>query len=79
MQGLASRTCAFLHHEAAGGVVLLAAAAAALLLSNSPLVWAYDALLHTPVSIRIGDFAIDKPLLLWINDGLMPFSFSSLA
>jgi len=75
MQGLASRTSAFLHHEAAGGVVLLAAAAAALLLSNSPLVWAYDALLHTAVSIRIGDFAIDKPLLLWINDGLMAIFF----
>jgi Na+:H+ antiporter, NhaA family len=75
MQGLASRAGAFLQHEAAAGIVLLAAAAAALLLSNSPLAWAYDGLLHTPVSVRIGDFAIDKPLLLWINDGLMAIFF----
>ena len=75
MPCLSSRTSAFLHHEAAGGIVLLAAAAVALLLSNSPLVWAYDALLHTPVSVRFGDFAIDKPLLLWINDGLMAIFF----
>jgi Na+:H+ antiporter, NhaA family len=75
MPGLSSRTSAFLHHEAAGGIVLLAAAAVALLLSNSPLVWAYDAILHTPVSVRFGDFAIDKPLLLWINDGLMAIFF----
>src|SRR5262245_14374950 len=75
LQGLTSRTSAFLHHEAAGGIVLFAAAAVALLLSNSPLVWTYDALLHTPVSVRFGDFAIDKPLLLWINDGLMAIFF----
>jgi Na+:H+ antiporter, NhaA family len=35
----------------------------------------YDALLRTPVSVRIGAFAIDKPLLLWINDGLMAIFF----
>ena len=66
---------AFLRHEAAGGVVLLAAAILALVLNNSPLAWAYEALLDTPVSIRIGGFAIDKPLLLWINDGLMAIFF----
>ena len=75
MQGLTGRADAFLRHEAAGGIVLLAAALVALLLSNSPLVWAYDALLHTPVSVRIGTLSIDKPLLLWINDGLMAIFF----
>ena len=75
MQVFNGRTDAFLRHEAAGGIVLLAAAVVALLLSNSPLAWAYDALLHTPVSVRIGAFAIDKPLLLWINDGLMAIFF----
>ncbi len=75
MQGFPSRADAFFSHEAAGGIVLLAAAVLALLLSNSPLAWAYDALLHTPVSVRIGTFAIDKPLLLWINDGLMAVFF----
>jgi Na+:H+ antiporter, NhaA family len=75
MQALKDRTRAFLRHEAAGGIVLLAAAVVALLLSNSPLAWAYDALLQTPVSVRIGTFSIDKPLLLWINDGLMAVFF----
>jgi Na+:H+ antiporter, NhaA family len=75
MQGSTSRASAFLHHEAAGGIVLVAAAVVALLLSNSRMAWAYDALLHTPVSVRIGAFAIDKPLLLWINDGLMAIFF----
>ena len=75
MPGLTGRASAFLQHEAAGGIVLLVSAAVALLLSNSPLAWTYDALLNTPVSVRIGDFAIDKPLLLWINDGLMAIFF----
>ena len=75
MQGLKGRADAFLRHEAAGGAVLLAAAVLALLLSNSPLAWAYDALLNTPGSVRIGTLAIDKPLLLWINDGLMAIFF----
>jgi NhaA family Na+:H+ antiporter len=75
MQGIKGRADAFLRHEAAGGVVLLAAAVVALLLSNSPFAWAYDALLNTPGSIRIGALSIDKPLLLWINDGLMAVFF----
>jgi NhaA family Na+:H+ antiporter len=64
-----------LHHEAAGGVLLMAAAATAMVLDNSPLAWLYDALLATPVAIQIGSLAIDKPLLLWINDGLMAIFF----
>ena len=74
-QGATGRADAFFRHEAAGGIVLLAAAIMALILANSPLSWGYDALLHTPVSIRIGALAIDKPLLLWINDGLMAIFF----
>jgi NhaA family Na+:H+ antiporter len=75
MQDFNGRALAFLRHEAAGGIVLLVAAVLALLVSNSPLAWTYDALLHTPMSVRIGTFAIDKPLLLWINDGLMAVFF----
>jgi hypothetical protein len=52
MQGFKDRVDAFLRHEAAGGIVLLAAAVVALLLSNSPLAWAYDAILNTPGSKR---------------------------
>jgi Na+:H+ antiporter, NhaA family len=66
---------AFFENECAGGVVLMLAAASAVILSNSPLNWIYDALLDTPVVIRIGGLEIDKPLVLWINDGLMAVFF----
>jgi NhaA family Na+:H+ antiporter len=66
---------AFFNHEAAGGLVLVAAAAAALIVANSGMAWLYDGLLDTPVSVRIGALALDKPLLLWINDGLMAVFF----
>ena len=66
---------AFFQHEAAGGIVLMAAAALALILDNSPLNWLYDMLLSTPVAIQIGALEINKPLLLWINDGLMAIFF----
>lgn len=65
----------FLRLEAASGLILILAAAAALLLSNSPLAWLYDALLATPLQIRLGALDIAKPLLLWINDGLMAVFF----
>ncbi|MEM1371247.1 MAG: Na+/H+ antiporter NhaA, partial [Pseudomonadota bacterium] len=62
-------------HEAAGGALLLAAAIAALILANSGLAAAYAAFLDIPVTFRIGQLIIDKPLLLWINDGLMAIFF----
>jgi Na+:H+ antiporter, NhaA family len=65
----------FMRLEAASGIVLLAAAILALVISNTPLSWLYDALLDTPIEIRLGEFALGKPLLLWINDGLMAVFF----
>jgi len=66
---------AFFEHQAAGGIVLMLAAVLALGLDNSPLAWAYDALLKTPVVVQIGALELNKPLLLWINDGLMAIFF----
>ena len=65
----------FLKLEAAGGLLLMAAAVLALIFSNSPLRHAYDDLLKIPVELRFGSFVIAKPLLLWINDGLMAIFF----
>ena len=65
----------FLRLESAGGLLLAATAALALICSNTPLRAAYDALLNIPVEVRFGSFAIAKPLLLWINDGLMAIFF----
>ena len=54
---------------------MIAAAALALIINNSPLSWLYNAFLETPVEARIGALHIAKPLLLWINDGLMALFF----
>lgn len=43
--------------------------------ANSFLAPWYQLLLDTPVEIRIGALEIAKPLLLWINDGLMAIFF----
>lgn len=65
----------FLRLESAGGLMLMAATAVALVAANSPLAGPYAALLDLPLEFRIGGFAIAKPLLLWINDGLMAVFF----
>ena len=65
----------FLSLEAAGGVILVLAAVVAMLMANSPLDDIYDAFRDMPVSIRFGALEIAKPLLLWINDGLMAVFF----
>ncbi|MEN8179525.1 MAG: Na+/H+ antiporter NhaA [Pseudomonadota bacterium] len=65
----------FMRLESASGILLLIAAVLAMLAENSPLNTYYDALLGTPVEIRIGELAIAKPFLLWINDGLMAVFF----
>ncbi|HXF66117.1 MAG TPA: Na+/H+ antiporter NhaA, partial [Burkholderiales bacterium] len=61
----------FLALEAAGGILLAAAAALAMLLANSPLASLYGAFLDTRIEVRVGTLEIAKPLLLWVNDGLM--------
>ena len=70
-----SRIKEFFHWEAAGGLVLVAASMAAILIANSPLSGFYGWFLDVPGAVRIGDFEIAKPLLLWINDGLMAIFF----
>ncbi len=65
----------FLRLEAAGGLVLMMAAALALVVANSPLATGYAALLDLPLEIRLGAVGLAKPLLLWINDGLMAVFF----
>ncbi len=65
----------FLKLEAASGIILLFAAVLALICANSFLAQYYDSLITLPVEVRVGTFAIDKPLLLWINDGLMAIFF----
>ncbi len=65
----------FLNLESASGILLIIATILALIFANTGLSVYYDLLLSTPVQIRIGELIVDKPLLLWINDGLMAVFF----
>ena len=65
----------FLRLESAGGILLMVAAAAGLVLANTRAEGVYHSLLGTPVEIRIGALVVAKPLILWINDGLMAVFF----
>ena len=65
----------FLKLESASGILLMIAAAAAMAVANSPAQALYQALFEVPVEVRIGALQIAKPLLLWINDGLMAVFF----
>lgn len=62
-------------HDASGGVLLVIAACLAMLMANSGLSALYTDFLSTPVVFKFGAFYIDKPLLLWVNDGLMAIFF----
>ncbi|MCB9206858.1 MAG: Na+/H+ antiporter NhaA [Ignavibacteriales bacterium] len=65
----------FLKMESSGGIILMIATVLAIIAANSPIESIYNLLLSTPVEIRIGALEIAKPLLLWINDGLMAVFF----
>lgn len=66
---------AFFRLESAGGLLLMFSAMLAVVFANTSLIHYYDLLLSTPVEIRVGALEIAKPLLLWINDGLMAVFF----
>lgn len=65
----------FFEDESAGGIMLIVATLLAMVVANSPLQQYYDKLVEIPMGIYAGDFEISKPLLLWINDGLMALFF----
>lgn len=65
----------FIRKESSSGIVLMIVTLLALLCQNSFLTDFYTHFLHTPVQISFGTFGIAKPLLLWINDGLMAIFF----
>ena len=57
------------------GLALATSAILALIFANSGLSGVYSAILGFPIHVAIGDFAIAKPLRLWVNDGLMAIFF----
>ncbi len=65
----------FLHNKTSGGMVLLACTLLALIVANSPWSEWYAQLWQTRIGFTVGRFELYKPLLLWINDGLMTLFF----
>lgn len=65
----------FLKLESASGQLLIGAMLLALLCANTPLSVLYGGFLQTHVEVQVGALELAKPLLLWINDGLMAIFF----
>ena len=61
--------------QAASGILLFVAAAVAMIWANSPWAASYVHLWHTPLAIRIGNFAFERTLEWFVNDGLMVIFF----
>ena len=65
----------FFKEESSTGKLLLIAVLMAMIMANSSFAWIYQYLTDMRVTVTIDTFTVDKPLLLWINDGLMGFFF----
>jgi len=65
----------FFQSEAKSGIILFFAAIAAIISKNSAFSDIYNTFLETHIHIAVGDVHINKPSLLWINDGLMAVFF----
>ncbi len=65
----------FSKHKLAGAGLLLFSAIAAVIWANSGWNGYYFAVLNTHFVVGSGEFTLSKPLLLWINDGMMGVFF----
>jgi Na+:H+ antiporter, NhaA family len=66
----------FLKNESSSGIILIFVTLLALLFSNTFLSSFYSDFLHTKIEFRVGSILeISKPLILWVNDGLMAIFF----
>lgn len=65
----------FTQSDSFGGLLLMLATACALIAANTALAPLYTQFLALKVVVAVGDFSIAKPLLLWVNDGLMTLFF----
>ena len=75
MNAVIHKTRQFFNWEPSAGLLLIAAALLAILANNTAGSSGYMAFLQTPVVLQIGALELNKPLVLWINDGLMAIFF----
>lgn len=66
------------HHDATAGVIMIFLTILALLLQNSSYGIDYRAWLDTPIGFTFGSFTLQKPFLLWINDGFITIFFFAI-
>ena len=65
----------FFDRDSIGGILLILSALAAMLVANGDLRTLYDGVLSSVLTISINGDGLSKPLILWINDGLMAIFF----
>src|SRR5690606_1866676 len=65
----------FVQIESFSGILLLTITIIALIWANSPYGEFYEALWEYKFGVEFGGFQLSKPLLLWVNDGLMAVFF----
>ncbi len=65
----------FIKQESSAGIILIFVTLFALILRNSPLASIYSDIVHIQITLTVETLVIDKPLYLWINDGLMALFF----
>ncbi len=65
----------FIKAESFSGILLFFVTILALILSNSPLRSSFESLWQYEIGIQSDGFSLVKPLILWINDGLMAIFF----
>jgi NhaA family Na+:H+ antiporter len=65
----------FVRIESLSGILLFGATILALILANSPLADRFQSLWQYKMGISTSGFELVKPLILWINDGLMAIFF----
>jgi len=65
----------FFKSKATGGILLIICAGVALLWANSPWADSYVTLWNTKFSVGFGQLSLSKPVILWVNDGLMALFF----
>jgi Na+:H+ antiporter, NhaA family len=65
----------FFRIESAGGLLLFGSTILALIWANSPYSSLYEKIKNLELGFSVHTFELSKPLILWINDGLMAIFF----
>lgn len=65
----------FVQNEASSGISLILAAIFAMIFQNGFLSEFYNSFLRINMGVVFGEFGLQKPLILWVNDGFMAICF----